>query len=62
MSFQKKAFFSELRPSQTTKQQVIAELTVIREQRQVVQQEIGALDEALSAENLTQKAVRKNRS
>ena len=28
---------------------------MIREQRQVVQQEIGALDEALSAENLTQK-------
>ena len=36
---------------------------MIREQRQVVQQEIGALDAALSAENLTQKEkLSENRS
>ncbi len=53
--FSEESILQRIEAFTTTKQQVTAELTVIREQRQVVQQEIGALDEALSAENLTQK-------
>ena len=53
--FSEESILQRIEAFTKTKQQVTAELTVIREQRQVVQQEIGALDEALSAENLTQK-------
>ena len=55
MKFRKKAWISKSVDFTQGKITLTQELADIRQQRQIVQQEIGQLDEALSLANLQQK-------